>query len=181
MDKYLFIKQLQIQLRGLPSEEIAEVIDDYEDYFREAKASGLSEEAITQRLGNPYEIAKDIKTSYYNQPPQRDSNTSQIRNVIILIGLVFLNLTIVLGPVLGIIGSFFGLFVSGCVVVLSPLLVVVSILFGDGHLFELFISLIFAGLGLLLLPQLMKLGRAGAQLINRYIQWNVRLVKGGTL
>lgn len=181
MDKYLFIKQLQIQLRGLPSEEIAEVIEDYEDYFREAQASGLSEEEITQRLGNPHDIAKDIKTSYYHQSPQRDSNASQMRNVIIFIGLVFFNLTIVLGPALGVIGSFFGLFVTGGVFVISPLLVIVSILLGNGHLFEFFLSLIFAGIGLLLLPLLLKLARAGSQLINRYIQWNVRLVKGGSL
>ena len=129
MNEQLFLKQLRIQLRGLPSEDIDAIINDYESYFFEAKESGLSEEQAAKNLGNPLDIARDIKASgheVFSYPPV---NRSQLGSAIIIIGLIFLNVSFVLGPFLGIVGAFFGIFISCIVVMISPLLVLVNMLF----------------------------------------------------
>lgn len=181
MNEHLFLKQLRIQLRGLPSSEIEEIINDYQSYFSEARESGLSEQEATNQLGNPLDIARDIKVSTDSVSTKGTSNTTQIRSVIVMIGLAFLNFTVLLGPVLGIIGAFFGVIVSCVVFIASPFLVVGSMLFNDGQLFELFFSFALSGVGLLLFPLLTKLGRRGIELLKKYVEWNKRVIRGEVL
>lgn len=178
MNKQLFLNQLRIQLRGLQETEIEDIVQDYAEYFADARNNGMSEEEAAANLGNPFDIARDIKSSYEKPSHPSSSNTSEVRSFIIAAGLILFNLMIVLGPALGLIGAFFGIIFSCFVLILSPILVTGSLLFGTGHLFELFLSLFLCGIGILAMPYLLKLARKGVDWINQYLQWNIRLVKG---
>src|SRR5699024_12257595 len=97
MNKQLFLKQLRIQLRGLPEKEIEEIIHEYASYFTEAAESGLSEKEAARNLGHPFKIAKDIKGyrkhAFYSSP----SGSCQARSIIVLIILILLILMLVVG------------------------------------------------------------------------------------
>ncbi|MGY0693413.1 DUF1700 domain-containing protein [Virgibacillus sp. FSP13] len=174
MNKRLFLAQLRIQLRGIPSEEIESILQDYEGYFDEAKANGISEEEASKNLGNPHELAKELRQPYH----QASEPSNSLRNVIVTIALVFFNLIVVLGPLMGVIGLFFGLVVMTAAFIFSPLLSFVSMVVGNGYLFEFFIALILAGVGLFIFPSLLKLYKASYHYFNKYVQWNLRMMRG---
>lgn len=171
MTKQLYLKQLRLQLRGLSQAEIDDIIKEYNDYFVEAEASGLSEEEVIDQLGSPAVIAQEIKR-------ETRPNRSTIEQILVVIALIFLNLTIVIGPVLGIIGSFFGVYFATVVLTIAPLLVIVSMLFGEGHVFELFLSFVLAGVSFLLYPVWSKFAGWGSGVIKQYINWNKGMVRG---
>ncbi|WP_158701600.1 DUF1700 domain-containing protein [Lentibacillus sp. Marseille-P4043] len=179
MNRRLFLTQLRIQLRGIPSEEIDSILKDYEGYFDEAEANGISEEEASQNLGNPHELAKELKANHQGQPYQQVSGSpNSLHNVIVTIALVFFNLIIVLGPLIGIIGLFFGLAVMTAAFIISPLLTIVSMVAGNGYLFEFFLALILAGVGLFIFPSLLKLYKASYHYFSKYVQWNLRMMRG---
>lgn len=180
LNKRLFLTQLRIQLRGMPPEEIEVILNDYEGYFDEAKVSGLSEEEASQNLGNPHDIAREVKgTSYQRQrPAYKSAQASPSGNAIVAVALIVFNVVVVLGPLMGVAGLFFGLAVMIAAFVISPLLSLGSLVLGNGHLFELFLAFIFAGIGLFIFPVLVRLFKASYHLLNRYIQWNLRVMRG---
>lgn len=179
MNEELFLKQLRIQLRGLSENDIEAIIIDYKSYFSDARESGLSEEDAVKTLGHPFDIAQDINSSK-NQPDQHvGSNvSSSMRVIIITVALILFNLILVLGPAIGLIGGFFGIIISCGMFLISPLLVTLKLLFGFGHVIELFLSFILCGISILIFPFLLTLMKKGKYYLNQYISWNIRLVKG---
>lgn len=175
MTKSEFLANLRLHLHGLPGDEIDSIIQDYEQYFNEKEKSGMSETGILTELPSPEQVASTIKKERKQFRQQEKSSTGK---VIIAIALIFFNLTFVLGPALGIGGAIIGLFVAAISLIISPLLVVVKFIIGDRLLFELFLSFVFSGIGLLLLPLLVKGSSFYVQTIERYTRWNIRQVQG---
>jgi len=175
LTKNEFLAKLRLKLHGLPREEIESIIRDYENYFSEKEKSSLSETEILTELPSPEQVASTIKGEQNSFQQHEKSSSSKI---IIAIALIFFNLTIVLGPVLGIGGAIIGLFVAAISLTLSPLLVIVKFILGERILFELFLSFIFSGVGLLLLPLLVKGSSLYVRTIERYTRWNIRQVQG---
>lgn len=181
MNEELFLKQLSIQLKGLPEEDIEEIINDYASYFSEARASGLTDEEVVKNLGHPREIVRDIKATRTKEFSTKREKPSQPRLIIVACGLIFFNLVVVLGPVLGLMGGFVGLFVACVIMVISPLLATGSIIFLDGHLFDFFFSLVLCGIGIFGLPYLTSLAEKGIEILRKYIQWNLDVARGESL
>ncbi|WP_191126224.1 DUF1700 domain-containing protein [Cerasibacillus terrae] len=179
MNKDLFLKQLQLELRGLDPNEIEEIIQDYDDYFIETKENGFSEEATIKQLGNPHEIAQNIQNNYHHSS-SNETTTNSLRNVIVGFALIFFNLIFVLGPALGIFGALIGITFALGVSVISPVITLLKMILGTGHWFEFFFSLILSGIGILLLPLLLQFIQNLPTLIKRYIDWNVRVGRGET-
>lgn len=177
MDEQLFLKQLSIQLKELPKEAVDEIIADYASYFSQARKSGLTDEEAIENLGHPREIVQEILAKHR----QQSSNPSKARTILLAIALIFFNLTIVLGPALGLIGAFLGMFLAVVIFIFSPLLVMGKFIFANGSLFELFMSIFICGLGIILVPYF-KLGAVmGYEFLRKYIQWNKTIIKGGAL
>lgn len=173
LDERLFLKQLSLHLKGLPQEEIDEIIAEYADYFSEARERGLSDVQIIEQLGHPREIVQDILANRSEQSP--------LRLIILTIALIFFNVTFVLGPVLGLIGAYIGLFVALIVCITSPILAMIKVVFFDGYLFELFATFFLCGLSILLMPYLKTGAKIGYELLQKYAKWNVNIVKGENL
>lgn len=61
MKKHEFLKELRNALEGrLPSSEIKEILSDYEDIFEASLKEGKEEEIISEDIGSPAKIARNI-------------------------------------------------------------------------------------------------------------------------
>lgn len=164
MNKRVFLAQLKLELRGLPIRQIEDVLSDYDHYFHEATEGGMTEEEAIETIGDPKTVAEEIR---------KNIRTNDSTNIIVGIGLLLFNFIFVLGPFLGLVGLFFGLLVMSGAFIISPILAIVSVLFGISLIFNFFVSLVLAGIGLLLLPMLIKGGKAGFELVEKYVRWNM--------
>ncbi len=63
MNKTEFLDLLRYYFRNAKTEEVDEILSDYEAHFEEGKKRGLTEEAIAKELGSP----KDIYESYQSE------------------------------------------------------------------------------------------------------------------
>lgn len=61
MKKKKFIEELRKNLKFLKKEDLEEILGDYEEHFRVGKKKKRSEVEIARSLGNPKEIAKEIR------------------------------------------------------------------------------------------------------------------------
>lgn len=167
---------MSLHLKGMPKEDVQQIFEEFKEYFNEAKQKGYTEKEIVKSLGHPLEIAKNYKENSKENLEQ--TNISQFRSIIVALGLIFFNLTVVLGLVLGAAGTILGLFFACFVMVISPILVIFKMYFGSGHWFELLISFILSGIGFLAIPYFSIILEKGKTLLEKYIHWNVKVVKG---
>jgi uncharacterized membrane protein len=56
-----FLTILHQRLRGLPAEEVDELMDDYASHFAEGLAAGRSEAEIAAALGDPVRLARELR------------------------------------------------------------------------------------------------------------------------
>jgi uncharacterized membrane protein len=56
-----FLDTLAERLRGLPPNEIDELLDDYASHFAEGMAEGRSEAEIAAALGDPVRLARELR------------------------------------------------------------------------------------------------------------------------
>ncbi len=61
MNHEMFLSQLKEALHGLPEQDVAEILADYEGHFAEGEAAGRSEEDVAAALGDPTRLAKEIR------------------------------------------------------------------------------------------------------------------------
>ncbi len=67
MRKKEFLTKLRQNLRGIPSEEIHDILYDFEEYFNGGIQDGRSEEELADSLGNPKNIAKQVRAEFMVQ------------------------------------------------------------------------------------------------------------------
>ncbi|MDR7857783.1 HAAS signaling domain-containing protein [Tissierella sp.] len=203
MNRSEYIELLKISLQGLPIYDIMDILSDYEEHFDIGISKGKSEEEISKELGDPREVADSYKANYnssYNENSNNSNSSSSnnnsnsnsysnsnhndnTRKLLISLFLLFFNLIVVLGPFLGIVGLFIGLYGGSISIIIggfvaffgSPLVlftpipsphVLTSIAFGVG--------LIALGtLGIILAIYLTK---CFYKLAVKYVQWNIKLI-----
>ena len=56
MSRALFLSRLKDGLAGLPKDELAEIMGDYESHFAEGQAAGRSDADIEAALGDPARV-----------------------------------------------------------------------------------------------------------------------------
>lgn len=170
-----FLAELRIQLHGLPRTEIDKIIDDYEQLFTEKLKSGQTVEGILADLKEPKQLGLEIKEGYRS----RSYNSSDsVRQFIVALFLIFFNLTFVLAPLLALFGIYIGLIVASAGAIFSPLAVIIKFIIGNGQMFDLFQSFIFTGIGLIVFPLLLQAGSYGIKGLEKYFNWNMKLIRG---
>ncbi|SHH95067.1 DUF1700 domain-containing protein [Sporanaerobacter acetigenes] len=111
MNRKEFIGTLRANLKGLPQEEIDDIIYDYEEHFRIGLSQGKFEEDIARELGDPRNIAKMYKVS--SKIDEAESNPSPknlLKAMFSAMALGIFNFIIVLGPFIVIIALLIGLY-----------------------------------------------------------------------
>jgi uncharacterized membrane protein len=61
MTRDAFLRMLRLGLAGLPSQEIDDIVADYDAHFAESGASGRGEEEVAAALGDPARIARELR------------------------------------------------------------------------------------------------------------------------
>lgn len=182
MNKDQFLKSLANGLKRLSQEEREDIIRDFQEHFLIGSEEGKSEEEISQSLGSPYQIARELLAAYHLEKAEETATTGNIlRAVWAVIGLSFFNLVIVLGPFIGLVGILFGGWAAGLSFIVSPLLVLINtaVYPESFELFELFLSIGLCGLGLFIVIGMLFATRGLMNLFVRYLKFNINLVKGG--
>lgn len=191
MKRNEYLSSLRSYLKGLPEDEIREILLDYEEHFAIGRDKGKTDEEIVVELGAPNEVADSIRQTLgkeqdnsVKQPPS-PGNMDGTRKILILILLIGLNLVFVLGPFLGIVGFLFGIFAAGVGISIGG----AAMLLGFPFTFFIpgfqpgIITVIAFGIGLIALGVLMVvlgvvLTKLLFKLTSAYLAWNRRLVNG---
>lgn len=74
MNKNEFLKIIREGLNDFPSQELDEIIYDYEQHFRDAMSDGKTEEEIIGSLGDPFVIVNQYRSGYVQSVPQYKNN-----------------------------------------------------------------------------------------------------------
>ena len=111
MNKKEFMQKLKDNLIGLNQTDKREVLLDYEEHFMDGKNQGRTEEEICESLGDPREIAQEIKSQSQQSAPNNDgvNIAAYILGIIILSGgciaLGSLLVSVLAGAISGIFGA----------------------------------------------------------------------------
>ncbi|MGB9978757.1 HAAS signaling domain-containing protein [Methanobacterium sp.] len=130
MNKEEYLKKLARLVKKLPEEDREDLMLDYEEHFRIGVENGRTEEEISEALGDPENVAKQIKADYMvKKAEDKPSPGSIIEAVVAVAGLGLFNLMFVAGPSLGLavimlilVAVGFAVIFIGILTMLSPLL-----------------------------------------------------------
>lgn len=202
MTKIEFLGELRKHLVNMTEYEKYEVIADYEEHFVIGASEGRSELEIAQSLGDPELIARQITSSYLtsdivlekSDKPKAENNTvknesSGASKLIIAIALIFLNLTLVVGPYFGIVGFVVGIWglsigltlggvgiiIGALLKPLLPFLINMYVNFFVG----LFLAIGLICLGILGIYLSIYLTQLLIKYTKKYIDFNIELVNKG--
>ena len=192
MNKKQFLDQLTVSLRGIPNEERLDIISDFEEHFKFGMEKGRSEDELSESLGNPKVLAKQLKTNVLvDQAEKSASPTNITRAVFATLGLGFFNLIFVLGPFVGIVGVLFGLFATAVAAAASGITLLVATIIGPlfPEWFGVVVSPavgIFGSIGLTCFGILFFIGniflsKVLYRVFIKYIKFNTRVIKGREL
>ncbi len=192
MNKKQFMDLLAVNLRGIPKEDRLDIISDFEEHFKFGMEKGRSEDELSDSLGNPKILAKQLKASVLVEQAEKSTSATNItRAVFATLGLGFFNLIFVLGPFVGIVGVLFGLFATAVAAAASGITVLVATIFGPlfpewvgvvvNPAVGIFGSIGLACFGILFFIGDIFLGKVLYRLFIRYIKFNLRVIKGKEL
>lgn len=85
-----FLQTLNQHLRGIPIEELDDVLYDYEEYFSAGLQDGRSESELAEALGDPKAIAKQFRADYMVKLAKDTPSLKNLSNALLAtIGLGF--------------------------------------------------------------------------------------------
>jgi uncharacterized membrane protein len=109
MKRNEFVSALEKALAGLKSDEIQEIISDFQEHFATGLAGGKTEEEVARELGDPVALAGQyIEEFPKNEPPGTGTGRRIAQGSLALAGLVLFDIVIAI-PV---ISSLFGVWVA---------------------------------------------------------------------
>lgn len=180
MNKEQFLEQLSGHLKRLSEEERNDILYDYKEHFQFGIEEGKTEGQIVRELGSPRVIAKEILASARLDEMEKDPSATNISRVMMAaIGLSLFNLIIVIGPLVAVAGVLLGLWISSIGFILSPILAAIKMVIMQSFIpFDMFMSIAFLGIGLLLFVASYYMSVAYKKFCVRYLQWNLKVIKG---
>ena len=100
MNRAQFLSGLRHGLAGLPTDEIDEIVSDYDAHFTEGIAAGRSEDSVAAALGHPARLARELRAEAgLRRWEEKRSAGNLVAALFALLGLVAVDLIFLL-PVL---------------------------------------------------------------------------------
>ncbi|WP_053435605.1 HAAS signaling domain-containing protein [Sporosarcina globispora] len=181
MSQTEFLQRLSNLLKNIPEEEKQDILSDYEEHFRIAIESGRPEIQVAAELGKPEIIAKECITNFHLEKASENQSVSSLfRAIYTSVGLGFFNVIFLLGPFIAAVAVIFSLFVVSFAFLITPLAAIASAFTVDSiseFFLNLFISIGFAGLGLLIGVGGFKVSRAFIAWSTNYVKSNLNIIK----
>lgn len=126
MNKEEYLKKLSKLIKKVPVDEKNELLLDYEEHFRIGIENGRTEEEISKALGDPANVAKQIKADYMvKKAEDKPSPTSIIEALTAVAGLGLFNIFIAV-PSLLLAVVIISLVLAGSAVIIIGILITLS-------------------------------------------------------
>jgi uncharacterized membrane protein len=205
MTKQEFLAALASALERIPESERNDIVRDYEEYFIDAQSAGRSDAEVIAQLGQPAQLAKQLIADRHLTHAQNNLTFATfLKATLAVVSLTFFNLVFILGPLIGVVGVLFGMWVTSISFILTPLIYFVSLAFNlpsfgtdsitgvlqqsdlPQHIqqalvtFGGFITITASGIGLLGCVVLYYISRWFIRIFIRYMQANVSILRGST-
>lgn len=197
MNKQEYLEKLSKLLRKIPKEDREDIISDYEEHFAIGLEKGRTEEEISRALGNPKNVAKQIKADHMVKIAENKPSVGGIIEAILAaMGLGLFNLIFVTVPVLIVAAIILTLFVAGFAMilagiywVLSPLLhliipqIALPQLVSSSESFWNILMILAGGIGLtaggiILVVAMAYITKWFYELMIKYLKLNLKIIKG---
>lgn len=192
MTKDKWLEKLRKGLNGLSKEELEDILADYEEYFYDAMEKGRSEEEITNSLGDPVKLAKQLKADSRIKTAQANMNVKNVlKATFAIVTLSLFNIIVMLGPITAIIGLIVGAAAVGVALIGGGLLSLFGIWFVGSNLIMgfgfaitfpigLMLGLFLSSLGTLICILDFWFGRWIFNLLVKYFKFNFDIVRKTT-
>lgn len=189
MTKDKWLERLKKGLSGLTKDEIEEIMADYNEYFYDAMEKGRTEDEITNSLGDPIKLAKQLKADSRIKTAQANMNVKNMaKAVFAIVTLSIFNIIVMVGPIMAIIGIIFGFAVAGVGILGGGIISFFGILlFGSSALaglgfaltmpLAILLGLFLSSLGIMILILDFWLGRWTFNVLVKYFKFNFDIVK----
>ncbi len=113
MTRQAFMARLREGLRGLPPQQLADIMTDYETHFTEGAAAGRTEDEVAAALGDPDRLARELRAqSTLTRWREERTPSSAAAAIFAVLGLGAIDLLFVLPFLMGILAAVFGVFVA---------------------------------------------------------------------
>lgn len=129
MNKEEYLKKLSKLIKKVSIEDKNDILLDYDEHFRIGVENGRTEEEIAEALGDPKNVAKQIKADYMvKRAEDKPSPTSIIEAVVAVAGLGLINMFVVVPSlilaviIIGLIAAGSAVIIMGVIITVSPLL-----------------------------------------------------------
>lgn len=176
MNKHTFLQRLENALRYIPKEDREDAISYYREYFEEMGADDNQD--VTKEFGQPEDIAKEIIASCTQKHIENQKKESGFKSTATVIWMIALSIfaapialpiaialiAVLFAVLVSIFAVLFSVFVVGVALIACGFLLLTSVLFSVGFGQKLVcvgLSLLLAGLGILILVVALKLGELG--------------------
>ncbi len=182
-----YINTLRNGLRGLPENEIMDILYDYEEHFEIGISKGKTEEEIAKELGDPGNIAKAYRvSSTISEAENNPSPKNLFKAVLAAMALGIFNLIMVLGPFLVMVGMLIGLYcisisliiagISSCFGTIVAPIFPYSINIGVHPITSISFGIGLASLGLLIGIGTFYLTKLLYQGTIKHLRWNIDII-----
>jgi uncharacterized membrane protein len=189
MNKKQYIEKLAKYLKGLPKEELEDIVRDFDEYFEIGKERGRKEEEVSISLGNPKSLAKQIKLESYIKKAEQTASAANIgRAIFTSIGLSFFNLVFFLplfAVIFVVIATLFAVAVSigaagvtGTVASFFYPIYSQYITFKVNIAAQIFTFIGLGSFGVLFFVGDIYLAKIIYRLIVKYLRFNLNIIKG---
>jgi uncharacterized membrane protein len=188
MNKDRFMDLLSKSLRGLPQEEIADIVSDFEEHFDIGIKNGRKESELCDALGDPKTLGRQMKAEAYIKRAEDSVSTQNIFSAVFTsIGLSFFNLLFVLPPFIAVFAVVAALFITsvslsatgitGFIGALFYNLYEPYVVFDVNPFVGIFAFLGLSSFGLLFFVGNIYLSKGIYKMITRYLRFNLHIIK----
>lgn len=113
MTRLEFIRRLEAGLKGLPCEDVDDILSDYAEHFEAGMADGRSEAEIAAALGDPARLARELRFEFGQRNwKEARSPSSAWAAIIAFVGLASLDILLLLPIIVTVLGVLIALFVA---------------------------------------------------------------------
>ncbi len=190
MYKQQFLDELEKHLSAIPINERQEILQDQNDFIREAVLAGRNENEVIAKLGNPKDFAASVLADYkFQKIKTAEGFIPLVKAVVGSLGAFLIlapfNFIVLFGPILALFTILivaFSLGFTSLTMGLAGLIYFLSSISGLGFSWSLGITLFFGSLGLIGLSLMITyicgyLLKFSFWQMLAYLSWNLNFIK----
>ncbi len=182
MNKQRFMSELKHELTPLKQSTRLEIIADMEEHFANGKASGKTEQRVSEELGDPKELAREYIAVAESDEKSAISAGQVGRSIMSAFGLLLLDLIIVIPIVASLFGALISLWATALAIGVSGGAVIFLPLFGISifsYPLMVLIALALMSIAIAFSIGLFYLSKYFIKLIIKYAKAHYKIIVGG--